>query len=61
MTMPSHPLADYFGQPSGGFFFCSDCLTAFFQFPRILSTSGLGPGADFGLLGCFGTDGLFAI
>jgi hypothetical protein len=43
----------YFGQPSAGFFFCSDCLIAFFQFPRILSTSGLGPGADLAFFDCF--------
>jgi hypothetical protein len=38
----------YFGQPSGGFFFCSDCLTACCHGPFSFRTSGLGPGADAG-------------
>jgi len=31
------------GHPSGGFFFSSERLTAAFQFPWILRTSGFGP------------------
>jgi hypothetical protein len=38
----------YFGQPSGGFFFSRERLTAFFQLPCSFSRSALGPGADFG-------------
>jgi hypothetical protein len=33
----------YFGQPSGGFFFCRDRFIASCHLPRIFSTSGLGP------------------
>ena len=44
----------YFGQPSGGFFFCRDFLTAVCHGPFNLRMSGLGPGADFGFfIFCF--------
>src|SRR5208283_3080570 len=33
----------YFGQPSGGFFFCNDRFTAPFQSPLILRIVGFGP------------------
>jgi hypothetical protein len=36
--------SSYFGQPSAGFFFSSDFLTASFQSQSILSSSGFGPG-----------------
>jgi hypothetical protein len=38
----------YFGQPSGGFFFCNDFLTASCHGPFSLRRSGLGPGVDRG-------------
>jgi hypothetical protein len=49
----------YFGQPSAGFFFCSDFLTACCQFPRNLRTSGFGPGLLLGLLARFDLAGIF--
>jgi len=44
---PAARKSAYFGQPSGGFFPCSDLRTAACHGPFSLSTSGLGPGADF--------------
>jgi len=42
-------LTDYFGQPSGGFFFASDALIARLQSPLSFSVSAFGPGLVFGL------------
>src|SRR5208282_6346903 len=46
-----HNFVSYFGHPSGGFFFCSDFLTARFQSPDSLSISGFGPVLAVGLPG----------
>lgn len=34
----------YFGQPSAGFFFLNDLVTAFSQSPLIFRSAGFGPG-----------------